>query len=763
VPGAEKALLSFIDILRKWISVERWFCDSPSYADSVDSVRKLHMEDSAAVLNICRAHEQLKTTSYIITLLMSAIDDGARVDLTTSNTAAIAKRVSVVAGAESLPNAFPSISEVGMLGQNKAYAEVALRARKLLMQDSMPSLEQRKKRLLEAARQLTESKTQEADDLLADQTPVLDVFFPLLKKVLSTKEEVGLLELIAKRLYRTYTVNETERNYDCRLLKFSFTNKASERVLHKMTSVRSMTELGSLVSSSSLSKLDDSSDSDAETKLLTAENQDKIPSNVIRTGIFKILESIEDVSSASSFESVLKNFPQFTDGAERAEIGPVNVLYLIVPGTMGDNSDEASSDALAKRCQAILAPYKDDLAKAKVRRVTFNFDRRAEDGFEGSSPVTFTYRCPEFAEDSLIRSIDPSHAIHLDLARVAANFRVRTIGARHTSASHIHLYEGTPKSSALVKDKKANKSPRMFVRALSFNLDFSSSSFERILVDALNALDLCSENLKSDNHLLVNLVSDFEKVVLDPVVVEQVVVDILKRHGDRVSALGIVEVETKILCSLSRDSSPLSLRLVASNPTGFVHVMNTYVEAADETGPERVFKLIGGTKASLACAGDSSWEGLNVNTPYPLTRPFDHQRRAALRSSDTLYCYDLPALFEAAVEQEWAEASKKGGVEGDIRAASRPLMVMYTTELVVKKAAAANPDDWTMEDYSNGDLELVQVNRGAGANNVGMTAWLMVLKTVEYPNVSLLSSLRVFPSLLLNILFSYFYFYRDGK
>lgn len=39
-----------------------------------------------------------------------------------------------------------------------------------------------------------------------------------------------------------------------------------------------------------------------------------------------------------------------------------------------------------------------------------------------------------------------------------------------------------------------------------------------------------------------------------------------------------------------------------------------------------------------------------------------------------------------------------------------------------------------MEDYLNGDLELQQIHRGAGANNVGMVAWLMVLKTVEYPN-----------------------------
>ena len=42
--------------------------------------------------------------------------------------------------------------------------------------------------------------------MLADQTPVLDVFFPLLKKGLLPSEEVGLLELYARRLYHTYTV-----------------------------------------------------------------------------------------------------------------------------------------------------------------------------------------------------------------------------------------------------------------------------------------------------------------------------------------------------------------------------------------------------------------------------------------------------------------------------------------------------------------------------------------------------------------------------
>ena len=723
VQGAEKVLQSFIDILRRWISVERWFCDSPSYADSVESIRKVHKEDATTVLNICRAHEQLKTTSYIISRIMGTIDDASRVDLSATSAGPIATRISIVAGAEGLPNAFPAISEVGMMGHSSNYAEVALQARKLLMQESMPSLEQRKKRVMDAAKKLTESDTKEAEDLLADQTPVLDVFFPLLKKVSSPKEEVGLLELYARRLYRTYTIKETERFYDDRSIKFSFLNKASERVLHKMTSVNSMTELTSVVSSSNLTTISDSTEGDAGSKVLSTENLEKIPSNVVRTGVCKILDSIEEIDDPAVFEAIIKNFPETTTAT-----GPVNVLYLIVSKTNVEH-DENASDLMADTCHAKLAPYKDLLDKANVRRVTVSFNRQSEDGYEDASPATFTYRSPSFGEESLIRSIDPSHAIHLDLGRVAANFTVRTLRARHTSTSHIHLYEATPRASALAKDKKANKSPRIFVRALSFSLDFSSSSFERILVDALNSLDLCPENRKADNHLFVNLVSDFEKVVLDPVVVEQVVVDILKRHGERISSLGIVEVETKILCSLSRDSLPISLRLVASNPTGYVHVMNTYVEAAEDNSSDRVFKLIGGTKASLAGAGDSSWEGLNINTPYPLTRPFDHQRRAALVSSDTLYCYDLPALFEAAVEEEWVTASKNGGA----RSGSRPLMVMYTTELVVKNANSSNPDDWTIQDYLNGDLELVQINRGAGANDVGMVAWLMELKTVEYP------------------------------
>jgi acetyl-CoA carboxylase/biotin carboxylase 1 len=739
VPGSERALGSFLSILRHWISVERWFCDAQSYADAVESLRKANKNDFPAVLGVCRAHEQMRLTSGIIITIISIIGDGSRIDFQTTTAAAIGKRLSMVAGAESLSLAMPAISEIGSMGSSDAYSEVALRARKLLMQESMPSLELRRQKVLDAAKNLSVSDetktTREVEELLADHIPMADVFFPLLISIASSREEVGLLELYTRNLYRPYTVKEVQRNHDERLVKFSFLNKASESVFNTATSVTSMVDLTRIVSSGSLSKLSEHSDTlSADSSILASQNKEKIPQSTLRTGACVIIEKLEELSDSTRFEAILRTFPQFTDSSLRGDTGPINVLYFVVLDTVV-GADEESNNVTAKRFETILEPYRSVLKAADVSRVSCLFNQEQNDDFEDFVPALFTFRCPDFQEDSLYRRIDPSHAMHLDLSRIAANFSMRSLGSRHSSTCHVHLYEGRPRASAIEKDKKANKNPRIFVRALSFVLDFSSSSFERILVDALNALDLCSLKGISDNHLFLNLVSDFEKLVLDPVVVEQIVVAILKRHGERVSNLGIVEVETRIVCCLSRESPPIAIRLFASNPTGYVHVMNTYVEAADDTGGERSFKLIGGTKASLASAGDSSWDGLNVNTPYPLTRPFDAQRNAALKASDTLYCYDLPALFEAAVEQQWLEASEKGGIEGGIRAAARPLMVMYTTELVVQMKGGPVSEAWTMKDYLDGKLELAHLNRGAGANDVGMVAWLVSLKTVEYPNV----------------------------
>jgi acetyl-CoA carboxylase/biotin carboxylase 1 len=669
------------------------------------------------------------------------IGDASRVDTLTSTVSPIGKRVSVLTGAESLPEATPALSQIASMGSNDAYAAVALQARKLLLQESLPSIEHRKKKVRETAMSLATS-TDDAEakksvgDFLVSNAPMVDVLYPVLRETTGPDDESGLLELYARHMYRTFTLKGISRRPESRSLQFAFLNMPSEIALNNAASVRSITDLTRMVSSSNLNE---SSSSESSNSLTASTGVENTPANVVRNGVFAVIDMVGDLEDMARFEAIVSGYPQYKDSSLNGEGGPLNVLYFIVAhGLVGKEAD--SEDVVAGQCQRVLSGAHDLLKQADVRRVTFVFSHEPDVYFgEYSPPALFTYRYPEFKEDALYRHIEPSHAFQLDLNRVAGNFRVKNLGSRHTPTCSVHMYEATPKPSALTKDPKANKSPRIFARALSFMLDFSSASFERILVDALNSLDLISPKSKSDNHLFINLVSDFEKAVLDPVVVEQVVAAIMKRHGERVTSLGVVEVETRVVCRLGKHSPPIALRLVASNPTGYVNVLSTYIEAAGDQ--KRVFKLIGGTKASLASTGDSSWEGMNVTAPYPLTRPFDAQRKAALKASDTLYCYDLPALFEAGVEQQWLDAAAKGGTEVGMRAAASPLMVMYTTELVVSKKGGAADDAWTMKDYLAGNLELLHVNRGAGANNVGMVAWLMVLKTVEYPDVSSLDVL----------------------
>lgn len=736
VPGSERVLSSFLDIMRNFLTVERWFCEGRSYADAVDGLRRGNKDAFEDVLKICRSHFRIKTTSSIVSRVVDMISDASRVDTRASITSPIGKRVSILTGAESMTNVSACLSEVGSMKGLDEYAELALKARKYLLQESMPSFGERKQKFEAAVKQLAVASggapTGDVGDILADHLPMGDVLFPLLKnKLQDSEDQVAFLELYLRYLYRPYTLHEFQRDPDKKLLKFSFQNKPSEKAISANTPVASMTDLTRILSSTGSLDKRALERSDSASSFLQPENKEKISPSTMRTGVVMLIDSVEDLKDTARFELVLSNFPSFVE-AEDFDRNPVNVMYiLLLNGAV--SSEKESMDIAAAECTNHLSIYADLMAKAGIRRVSFLIDQeQADEVRDFSIPASFTYRGPEFKEEELFRNIEPSHVYHLELNRVAKNFNVKSLGRQHTTTCHVHLYEATPKQTALAKDKKANKAPRVFARAISFTLDFSSSSFERVLVDTLNAVDVVALKSKSDNHLFINLESHNENVALDPVVVEQVVVDILKRHGSRISGLGIVEVETRVVCCLSSGSPPIALRLVASNPTGYVHVMSTYIEAADVKGGNLEFKLIGGTKASLASSSDSSWEGMSTSTPYPLTRPFDAQRKAAIRSSDTLYCYDLPALFEAAVEQQWTALTGGDSTASGLHASGRPLMVMYTTELVVQQKSDP-AGKWTINDYLDGSLELVQMNRRAGANDVGMVAWLMVLKTVEYP------------------------------
>lgn len=720
VPGAERALNRFLDILREWVSVERWFCDGISYADAVDNMRKTTKNNNAEIINLCRAHARLKSTSSVILNIIDSIAEAGRTDISSTT------MTSVVLGAEGLVDATPILTDIASMRGNETYDILSQRCRNVLIEESLPSIEERKSKVIAVAKTLAhgmdDDASRQVQELINDNIVGSDILLPMLRAATDVKEQLAILEITARKQHRTFDMKEVIPMPDQGTLKFTYCDKPKTSVFSSRSQMTSMTDLTRAMSSS---KLSDMSRSDSESSLKSQEDDNK----VTKTAVTKICSAMSDIQGdMNAFKSLLEHFPQYNGSSPRCESGPPNVLSVLV---LQDYSD-ADQDRLAQSIEQLLARHLQDLEKADIRRVSFIVSKDGKaDNNQYPLPSVFTFReTHAFKEDHLYRDIEPTVSYQLEMLRIAKNFSLICLGDHLSPSGQIYLYKATPKASALAQDKKANKGPRIFARAVSFINDFSAGSFEQLLIEAFNALEAIKTAVPpGDNHLFINIVSAHKSTVIDPVAVEQVVASILKRHSERTKRLGIAEVEAKAVCKLADDddSHPISLRLVASNPTGFVQVMNTYVEAADDSGggkrSKRVFKSIGGTKASMAGSGDSSWEGLDITTPYPLTRPFDAQRKAALRSSDTLYCYDLPALFEAAVENQWTSLSS----------GTQPTMVMFTTELVVRHKKGGS---WTMQDYMNGDLELVETQRNAGKNDVGMVAWLMTIKTVECPTVS---------------------------
>ena len=180
----------------------------------------------------------------------------------------------------------PAISEIGSMGTSDEYSEVALCARKLLLQESMPSIEQRKQKVLNAVKTLSidgvSRTSREAEDFLANHIPMVNVFFSLLKASKSHSEEVGLLELYQRHLYQMYTLKNIERNHEERMVKFSFLNKPSEGAVSSMLSVKSMTDLSRMASSGSLSMASEGSgNSGPESGHPVGRDKEKIPQTAL--------------------------------------------------------------------------------------------------------------------------------------------------------------------------------------------------------------------------------------------------------------------------------------------------------------------------------------------------------------------------------------------------------------------------------------------------------------------------------------------------
>jgi len=741
---AGRTVNALLVLVRQYLSVERIFA-GVTYEAALKQLRKSYPSAPETVFDMCRSHFAIASKNNLLLVLMEDIAHAAKASRAVSGEVpkmvfsstmspklekkTIAKSLSRIISTDGAEiEAFvPVLTEISMLHDQK-YLRVALEARKLLIEQSTPSMQNRQALFEKAVRAAVQAgpigdeiRSAQIKAFVEQGIPVRDFMLQCLEKE-KYPTDLAAIEIYIKRIYQSHLIKNIaggtlENDPVITWALWSFNTCPPEALptgvgrtdsyadLHRMHRLSSSNS----IHSESGNESDGGVSSDSE-----ASSTTKIPPTLTRTGVFFKARNFEDV--VQHFESMVAKFPKGTGGL-------INAMHVAIVEIDQDNSD---GDQLSEKFASFLKNYVRQLNDASVRRVTFMVSTGQ------NLPGIYTFRSKnDFSEDLLFRHIEPSLAFHLDLVRLS-NFNIRLKDTTQTQNGNVHLYEAVPrKLIAAAEGLKGPLNKRYFARVVALTSEYIPSVAERMFLNSLNAITLATDEdenrvqgqkkmvpLPQNNHIFLNVVSP--DTVLQPVDLAMLMRKLMTRYQNKVNRLGVVAFEVKVVCRFSSESQPVCLRLLAGNPTGYVLRIDAYVEVRD--GQRTLFRTLGG-------GGSGDWEGLDITFPYKIARPFQQKRNLAATMSDTLYCFDFLELFEEAALQAWAEFVR-------MRPQSKmtvPSEVLEFSELVVcwKDADPKENKPWAFSDFPN--LELKEVKRPAGLNNVGMVAWLVTIKTPEYP------------------------------
>jgi len=441
-----------------------------------------------------------------------------------------------------------------------------------------------------------------------------------------------------------------------------------------------------------------------------------------RTGAIVAFDSFEEF--LSDYESIFELFEGFLEETEDSRFGlrlgsydesklrtldrsesrePTNILYVAIKVQDNENDKELSAK-LDSFCEGRHAQLKD----GRIRRITFIILKPR------AFPRYFTFRArKDFQEDRIYRHLEPALAFQLELNRLK-NYDLQSCP---TSSNRMHLYlgmakvaKGRPVSDYRFFVRSIIRHPDLITAAASF--EYMKNEGERLLLEALDELEVAFSHplaTKTDgNHIFLNFVPC---VAMDPVKIGSDIKAIVFKYATRLLKLQVKCAEIRCIIRSSPKDTPCPHRLCLE-VSGVVLNINMYKEVTDPNTGVIKFQTI-----SMDSCDKGAWHGLPVSTPY-MTKDHLEMKRSKALASNTTYVYDFPELFKINVMASWREhmAGCKSAECGHPTDAE-----MGSTVVAVELAL----------DPSSGNL--VKVKRFPGENTVGMVAWRMTMKTLEYP------------------------------
>lgn len=571
--------------------------------------------------------------------------------------------------------------------ESRSTNPVSLKAREVLILCQMPSYEERSKQMEAVLRQSAspayygEFKSSRGEpnlEVLKELTDSRWIMYDVLPTFFShadTNIALAALAVYVRRAYRAYTVLTIDYEEGDGLDD----GDAPHVVIWRFKIGQSNSPPSTpRIDEQNTSKQRQGSVSDLSYLILKNESQP------IRTGA---IASFPDVNALhKGFDKVVEHLPLFEKSDAVPE--PPNVLNIAL--RIFEEANDMKDDVWREEFLRLSNGKKDLLAAHGVRRVSFMLCRR------GQYPWYFTIRDKEgeWIEEEAIRNIEPALAYQLELSRLS-NYKITPCFA---DARQVHIYH------AEGRDNPGDQ--RFFVRALvrpgrlppsMRTAEFLISETDRLVGAILDALEVVSNQYRNTdcNHISMNFVYNLNVNIEE---VYEALAGFLDRHGKRLWRLHVTGAEVRITLE-DNEGNVTPIRAIIDNTSGFVVNVHTYQEITTDRG-HTILKAIG-EKGPLHLQP--------VSLPYATKEGLQPKRYQA-HLIGTTYVYDFPDLFAKAAHNIWVDyKTKNPGV-------TIPKDILTSKELAMDE-----------------NRQMEAVDRVPGNNSCGMVAWLLVIKTPEFP------------------------------
>jgi len=391
---------------------------------------------------------------------------------------------------------------------------------------------------------------------------------------------------------------------------------------------------------------------------------------------------------------ILENFGSaIGDKPVTAGGDPINMLHIA--------SAKAEDERSLEDIQADIVAEQAKLNLLGVRNVNVLVPH------EKTNPYYYTFpACDGYVEDPLRRDMRPTFHHLLELSRLTDNFELERLPAIGKNAQ---VYLGLEKSA---KPSRGGPQQVVFLRAISHSPGIVSvSGARKFLEQGLDELERTQAsskiNLQASSRIFLHSLRELEDTSPREIAAQfyKIIGQLKSQLATRLLKLRVDEIEVKVRLESKEGGKTQSLRLVASSVEGEWLKPAVFLEKPDPvTGVPKEFCLV-----DPEADGDGIGEMCFID-PYSTSNIVQTKRAIARRVGST-YAYDFLGLLEVGLISEWQQYNKDLGSDDVI-----PAHVFDSQEFI-----------------EGDDGELVLGSRQIGTNTIGMVAWLVNMKTPEYP------------------------------